>query len=140
MNTPAASPLRHAPTVARYLLGLAFFVFGLNGFLNFIPQPKEAMSAGATALMGGFMASGYMFPLIKGTELLAGILLLANRYVTLGLAILTPVLVNIVLFHAVLAPSGVAMGAILFAIQLYLAWAYRAAYRPMLAAVVSPTP
>ena len=139
MTAPATSPPRRATTVARYFLGLAFFVFGLNGFLNFIPQPKEAMSAGATALMGGFMASGYMFPLIKGTELVAGLLLLANRYVTLGLAILTPVLVNIVLFHAVLAPSGVAVGAILFAIHLYLAWAYRAAYRPMLLAVVYPS-
>jgi hypothetical protein len=75
---------------------------------------------------------------VKGTELVAGALLLSNRFVPLALAILAPVLVNIVAYHAFLAPSGIGIGLVLVALTLYLAWSYRAAYRPMLAARVAP--
>lgn len=135
----AARPLaRHLPTAARLLMGLGFFVFGLNGFLNFIPPPKEAMPEGVAAFAGALQGTGYMFPLIKGTETLVGALLLANRFVPLALALIAPVLVNIVLFHAFLAPSGIAPGLVLLALELYLAWSYRGAFRPMLAARVAP--
>jgi uncharacterized membrane protein YphA (DoxX/SURF4 family) len=130
--------VRHLPTAARLLLGLAFFVFGLNGFLNFIPAPSEPIPAGAAAFGGALAATGYMFPLVKGTEVLVGVLLLANRFVPLALALLAPVLVNIVLFHGFLAPSGSAPGLVLLALELYLAWSYRAAFRPMLAARAAP--
>jgi uncharacterized membrane protein YphA (DoxX/SURF4 family) len=63
----AKSSTRYLPTIARILMGLMFFVFGLNGFLHFIPQPKTPMPDGVMALMGGFMKSGYMMPLIFGT-------------------------------------------------------------------------
>ncbi len=66
------------PTVARILLGLPFFVFGLNGFLHFIPQPPMPGPAGAFA--GALFASGYLFPLLKGTEVVASLLLLSNRF------------------------------------------------------------
>jgi hypothetical protein len=65
-------------------------------------------------------------------------LLLANRFVPLALALLAPVLVNIVLFHGFLAPSGSGPGLVLLALELYLAWSYRAAFRPMLAARAAP--
>lgn len=129
---------RHVPTAARLLLGLAFFVFGLNGFLNFIPAPSEPIPPGAAAFGGALAATGYMFPLVKGTEVLAGALLLANRFVPLALALLAPVLVNIVLFHGFLAPSGSGPGVALLALELYLAWSYRGAFRPMLAARAAP--
>jgi uncharacterized membrane protein YphA (DoxX/SURF4 family) len=127
---------RHAPTAARVLLGLVFFVFGLNGFLNFLPAPPPSGPAGAfgTALA----ATGYMWPLIKGTELVGGALLLSNRFVPLALALLAPVIVNIVAFHTALAPPNPVTFLVL-GLELYLAWSYRDAFRPMLAARAVPT-
>jgi uncharacterized membrane protein YphA (DoxX/SURF4 family) len=131
---------RHAVTVARVLFGLMFFVFGLNGFLNFIPKPTAPMPAGAGAFAGAMMATGYLFQLVKGTEVIVGALMLANRFVPLALALIAPVVVNIVLFHAVLAPSGVALPLVILALELYLAWSYRQAFLPMLAARVTTDP
>jgi len=135
----AASFTRFFPTIARLLLGLMFFVFGLNGFLNFIPAPTTPMPEASMAFAGALMATGYMMPLIKGVELLCGILLLANRFVPLALTLLAPVLVNIVAFHVFLAPSGMVMIAVILLLEIYLAWAYRDAFRPMLAPRVRPS-
>jgi len=133
-----SSVSRYAPTVARVLLGLVFFVFGLNGFFQFIPQPSTPPPDRAMAFIGALLKAGYMFPLIKGTEVLAGALLLSNRFVALALALLAPIVVNIVAFHTLLAPSGAALALVVLALEVYLAWSYRDAYRPMLAARVSP--
>nr|ASV46878.1 hypothetical protein [uncultured bacterium] len=129
---------RHFTTVARCLMGLMFVVFGMNGFLNFIPPPPEPLPEGAVAFSAALMKTGYMLPLIKGTEVLVGVMLLANRFVPLALALLAPVIVNIVAFHAFLAPEGMVMTFVVLALELYLAWSYRAAYRPMLAMRVTP--
>lgn len=138
-NSPAPKSLaRHLPTIARVLLGLMFLVFGLNGFLNFIPQPKDPIPEGAMAFVGAMMKTGYLFQLVKGTEVVVGALLLLNRFVPLALAFLAPVIVNIVAFHAFLAPSGAAMTVVILGLELYLAWAYRSAFRGMLAARVTP--
>jgi len=124
------------PSIARIALGLAFFVFGLNGFLHFLPQPP--MSGPPADFAGALFATGYMFPLIKGTEVVASILLLSNRYVPLALALLAPVMVNIVAFHAFLAPAGLALPIVLLALELYLARSYRDAFAPMLHARTEP--
>lgn len=126
----------YIPTAARVLLGLVFTVFGLNGFFNFLPQPPMPEAAGA--FLGALAATGYMFPLIKGTEVVAGVLLLGNRFVPLALALLAPVVVNIVAFHAVLAPGGMALPLVVLGLELTLAWSYRDAFRSMLAARSSP--
>src|SRR6266850_5228498 len=131
---------RYFPAIARILMGLAFTLFGLNGFLHFIPEPKTPMPEAAAAFAGGLMKSGYMFPLIMGTQLLVGILLLMNRFVPLALLLIMPVLVNIIAFHVFLSPSAsaTAPGAILMALELYLAWAYRGYYRSVLVARAKP--
>jgi hypothetical protein len=121
-----------AKTAARLLLGAAFTVFGLNGFLHFIPMP--APTGLAAVFMGGLGATGYMFPLIKGTEVVAGLLLLSNRFVPLALTILAPVVVNIVAFHAFLAPAGLALPLALTALGIYLAYTERAVFAPVLQA------
>ena len=134
LSTPRPRAIaRHAATAARVLLGLVFFFFGLDGFLHFIPQPDPStLPPGCVAFAGALMATGYMFPLIKGTEVLVGALLLANRFVPLALVVLAPVLVNIVLFNAFLTPSGIGMAVALVILQLSLAWKHRSAYRPLL--------
>jgi hypothetical protein len=86
------------------------------------------------ALAVALLRSGYLFPLIKGTEVAAGALLLANRFVPLALVVIAPVIVNIVAFHAFLAPSGLVLAGALDALEIALAWVHRAAYRPLLAA------
>jgi uncharacterized membrane protein YphA (DoxX/SURF4 family) len=124
----------YLPAIARSVLGAAFFVFGLNGFLNFIPPPTEPMPEGAVSLGMAFMSSGYLFQLIKGTEVLAGLLLLCNRFAPLALVVLAPVLVNIVAFHIFLMPPGIGLSLVLAGLELYLAWVYRAAFAPLLTA------
>jgi uncharacterized membrane protein YphA (DoxX/SURF4 family) len=124
---------RIAISTVRVVFGLAFFVFGLDGFLHFLPQPTTPPPEGAMAFAIALMKSGYMFPLIKGTELVAGALLLSNRFVPLALVLLAPVVVNIVAFHAFLAPAGLGIAIAVLAVELALAWAYRGAYRPLLA-------
>lgn len=136
--TPVAAPstrsiARHTATAARILLGLVFFVFGLDGFLHFIPQPTEPMSDSAMAFALGLVKSGYMFPLIKGTEVAVGVALLSNRLVALALIVIAPVIVNIVAFHAFLAPSGLAIACALVVLAGYLAWTHRRAYAPLFA-------
>lgn len=125
------------PTAARLLLGLVFLVFGLNGFLQFLPQPPLPAAGGA--FMGALAATGYMFPLIKGTEVVAGLLLLGGRFVPLALVLLAPVIVNIALFHVVLAPVNMIMVVVLLALEVYLAWAYRDAFTGVLQAHARPT-
>ena len=124
---------RIATSIARVLFGLVFFVFGLDGFLHFVPQPTTPPPEGAMALGVAFAQSGYMFPLIKGTELVGGALLLANVFVPLALVLLAPIVLNIVAFHVFLAPSGMLLSFVLLAVEIGLAWSYRAAYRPLLA-------
>ena len=102
------------------------------GFCISSRSPKTPMPDGVMALMGGFMKSGYMMPLIFGTQTLVGALLLLNRFVPLALALVAPVIVNIIAFHVFLMPSTIAPGIVVLVLEVYLAWSYRKAYLPML--------
>lgn len=129
---------RYLTLVVRILMGLMFFVFGLNGFLHFIPEPKAAMPEGAAAFAGALMKTGFMFQLVSGTQLIVGVLLLLNRFVPLALALIAPIIVGIVTFHIFLAPASIAPGIVVLVMELYLAWAYRNTFRPMLAMRSTP--
>ncbi|MCU1226046.1 MAG: hypothetical protein JWQ42_4139 [Edaphobacter sp.] len=107
--------MKIASLVARILLGLLFTVFGLNGFLHFIPSPPPSGLAGQ--YIGALYVSHYLVVVFL-LQLIGGLLLLVNRYVPLALLLLGPVVVNIVLFHAFLAPEGLPMA--LFAVVLWL--------------------
>jgi hypothetical protein len=123
----------------RVLLGALFFVFGLNGFLNFIPPPAGPMPQGAVAFGAALVATGYMFPLVKGIEVLCGALLLCNRFVPLALTLLAPVVVNILAFHVFLASDGVGMAALVVLLEGGLAWLYRDAFAPLLSRRTAPS-
>lgn len=127
--------LRKLPALARILLGLVFFVFGLNGFLNFLPAPPLPDAAGAFI---GALVAGKFLPVVKAIEVVAGLALLTGRFVPLALTLLAPIVVSIVLFHAVLAPDGMAVPLLVLALGLYLAWAYRDAFRGVLDARARP--
>jgi uncharacterized membrane protein YphA (DoxX/SURF4 family) len=126
------------PATARILMGLLFLVTGLNGFLNFLPQPTTPMPEKAMAFAGAMMKTGYFFPLVMGTQLVVGLLLLSNRFVPLALVLIAPVVVNIIAFHVFLAPAGLGLAGVVLALELYLAWTYRRAYRSVLAPRVDP--
>ena len=98
--------MKIASTIARYLAGVIFLVMGLNGFLNFIHFSPPAGIAGQ--FMGALYVSHYLW-VIFAFQVIAGALLLVNRFVPLAVAILAPVLVNILTFHVLLAPSGLPM-------------------------------
>lgn len=108
--------MRTASVIARYLTGVIFLVMGLNGFLNFIPLPPPG--GVAKQFMGALYVSHYLW-VIFAFQVIAGVLLLVNRYVPLAVAVLAPVIVNILTFHATMAPSGLPLAvfvAILWAV------------------------
>jgi putative oxidoreductase len=107
--------MKIATLIARILLGLLFLVFGLNGFLHFIPMQPPTGLAGQ--YMGALFLSHYLV-VVFVLEAVGGLLLLINRYVPLALVLLGPVIVNIALFHACLAPAGLPIA--LFAVALWL--------------------
>ncbi len=117
--------------ISRVLLGLLFSVFGLNGFLHFIPAPMPTGIAGQ--YLGALFVSQYL-EAIFAMQLVAGVLLLANRFVRVALLILAPILVNIVLFHVCMAPVGFAPAVIALALWSVLFYHERSAFTPFLVA------
>jgi uncharacterized membrane protein YphA (DoxX/SURF4 family) len=117
--------------ISRILLGLMFLVFGLNGFLHFISAPMPTGVAGQ--YVGALFVSHYL-AVVFALELVAGVLLLANRFVRAAVVILAPILVNIVLFHACMAPEGIAPAAIGIALWSVLFYRERAAFSTLWAA------
>jgi putative oxidoreductase len=128
--------MKTAVVIARTLLGIIFVVFGLNGFLQFLPQPE--MPQAAIAFFGGLAASGFMLPTLFATQLVGGALLLLGM-VPLGVVILAPVIVHIVEFHVFLAPAGLPLAVVVAALALFLAWTHRPAYRLLFAASLAPS-
>jgi putative oxidoreductase len=92
--------------ISRFLLGLIFLVFGLNGFLHFIPMPLPSGVAGQ--FLGAIFVSKFLLA-ISGLQVIAGALLLINRYLPLALTILGPIIVNILLFHGLMNPAGLGL-------------------------------
>jgi len=115
--------MKVATIVARVLLGLVFVVFGSNIFLHFIPMPPQKPSL-ATDFGKALMESHYMY-VVGLLQVIGGLLLLIGRFVPLGLTLLGPVIVNILLFHVFLDPSGLPMAIIDAVLALFLLWRYR---------------
>jgi len=118
------------PKLAQWFLGAIFLVFGVNGYLNFIPTPP--MEGSAMVFMGGLFSAPYFIHLLKLTEIACGLLLLIGVYVPLALVILAPIVVNILLFHIFLAPAGVIMAIVITVAYLYLVVSHLDAYKKLL--------
>jgi putative oxidoreductase len=122
--------------ISRLLLAVTFTVFGLNGFLHFIPMPPPTGVAGQ--FIGAMLVSKYLL-VVFALEVIGGVLLLLNRYVPLTLTLLGPIIVNILLYDASMEPSGLAL-----AVFVVLLWGVtfarvRSAFAGMLAARVETT-
>ena len=127
---------RFFPHIARVLMGLAFLAFGVMGLLQ-LAKPPPNLPEVMLRVSAALMTAGYM-NVASGTMTLVGALLLINRFVPLALALIAPILVGILTFHIAINPSGIGMGAFFTLLELYLAWSYRSAFRPMLRARVRP--
>jgi putative oxidoreductase len=106
--------------IARLLLGLIFLVFGLNGFLNFMGMGP--MPSGLAGQFIGALALSHYFWVVAALQIVGGVLLLVNRFVPLALVLLGPVIVNILLYHLLLNPTGAPLAivvAILWGIVFY---------------------
>src|SRR5712671_7648069 len=99
--------MKIAIIIARSLLGLVFVVFGSNMFLHFIPMPPPPEGPARDFMTALFM-SHYVY-VVGALQVVGGLLLLAGRWVPLGLTLLGPVIVNILCFHILMAPSGLPM-------------------------------
>lgn len=124
--------MKHAPTIAGGLLGLAFVIFGSNFFLNFIPMPADPSPPDAPhkLFMGALFPTGYL-AFVKVLEILGGVLVAIPRTRNAGLLVLGPILVNILAFHLfLLKGAGLAdptlIGLCLLAV--YLLWVERRAW------------
>lgn len=109
--------------IVRLLLGLAFTIFGLNFFLNFIPAPPPEPGL-AGDFVKVFTASG-MAKAVGAIQLLSGLLLLVGRFVPLALTMLAAMIFNILVFHITMAPSTIAPGIVVAVLELFLIWSYR---------------
>jgi putative oxidoreductase len=124
--------MKVATVIARLLLGLIFVVFGSNAFLHFLPMPP--LPKGITGeYLHAFFASGYVY-VIGGFQVLGGLLLLIGRFVPLGLTILGAIIVNIWIFHILMAPepAGLPPAILVTILELFLVWRYRDAFRGIL--------
>ena len=121
---------------ARYLLGLIFLVFGVNGLMmiftgsGFIPmpEPNEQMQA----VMGGLFAAGYLMPLVKILEVVAGAMLLANKHVALALTLLGPIVVNILGLHIFADLGGLPMAGLITIMWAVLMKEHWATFAPIM--------
>lgn len=132
--------MQKAVVVCRILMGLPIAVFGSNWFLKFMPlvaemsQAESGFTPEAHDLMVAFTKSGFVMDAVVLVHIAAGVMLIANRFVPLALAIHLPVTLMMVLFHARL-DSGTGMIAFpLAGLHLFLIYAYQDAYRPLLEA------
>jgi len=123
--------MKIAVIVIRVLLGALYLFASVSYFLNLMPKAPE-MTAAQTSFMTGVMASVYLFPLIKITELLCGVMLLIGRTAPLAAIIIFPVTLNIFLYTAFLAqPKDIPMSAVMLLFNLVLLYVYRAKYMPI---------
>ncbi len=117
--------MKKVTLIARLILGLIFFGSGLAFFFT-TPPP---MTGPIAEFFTGLMATHYFFYLLKGTEIVCGLLLLSGFFVPLALVVLAPVILNIFLVHAFMMPEGLPMAIVIGVLETYLAF-FSAEYSP----------
>src|SRR5882762_3696755 len=118
--------MKIASIIARYLIALVFIVFGLNGFLHFLPM-KPPSSETAMQYFTAMSASHYLW-FVFGLQVIAGVLFLFRRTVPLALTLAGPLIVNILLFHALMDPGGIVPGLVVTVLWFVVYWQFRAAF------------
>ena len=117
--------MRIVTLIARVLLGLIFVVFGLNGFFHFL---NMAPPPGLAGQFIGALAQSHYFWVVAGLQVAGGVLLLVNRFVPLGLVLLGPVIVNILLYHVLLFPSGMQLAIVVTILWFIVFYGHRQSF------------
>ena len=97
--------MKHIFTAARILLGVIFLIFSLNYWLQFIPIPSQPEGSHGANFMGAIFATKFL-TVVKVLELVAAVLLISGRYINLALVLIGPIIINIALFHILVAPGN----------------------------------
>ncbi len=124
--------MKIAATIVRILMGLMFIFSSVVVLFKLVPQPEQ--TGAVKVFMEGMAASVYLLTLIKVTELGCGILFLVGRFAPLATVMIFPITLNILFFHAFVAPEGLVMAIILMLANLFLAYVYRKNYATLVAA------
>ena len=119
-------------TITRIILGLAFIFYGVT---KFFPVGSVQLPAPAMEFLGAMVSAGYFIPFVGIAELLVGIMLVFNFWVPFAMIILSPVMLNVILFNIFLAPSafGMIMLLVLVALQAYIMYYTWSHYKPLFA-------
>src|SRR6204780_3973353 len=123
--------MKIASIVARYLLGLIFTVFGLNGFLHFIHQPPPANPLEIQFLVA--VSASHFAAFFFALQVLGGLLLLFGFFVPLALTVLAAELFNILAFHLTMAPASIAPALVAAVLWVLVFLQYRASFKDVLA-------
>ena len=118
--------MKIASVIARYLIALVFIVFGLNGFLQFLPM-KPPSSDAAVKYFTVMSTSHYLW-FVFGLQIISGALFLVRRTVPLALTLAGPLIVNILLFHLLMDPAGIGPGLIVTILWFVIFWRFRSAF------------
>jgi putative oxidoreductase len=123
-------------TIPRIVLGAVFAGAALNYFWSVVfgwMLFPVSITPQAMQFAGVVIKTGYLWPLMKAINLVAGILLIANRAPAFAVALLVPVTVIIVWFQVFLNPLPIPVAtAVLAAIcELMLLRAYANRYAGM---------
>ncbi len=121
--------MKKAAVAARLIFGFLWVVFGLNFFFHFLPQPPPPEAG--LKFLSGLMAAPYFFVLLKVTEIAVGVMLLANIAVPLALVLISPIVIQILLYHTVLDPSGAPIALLITVLNLFLGIAYWQNFKPL---------
>jgi uncharacterized membrane protein YphA (DoxX/SURF4 family) len=128
--------MRVISIIARYLLGLLFTVFGLNGFLNFIHQPPPPNPLAMQFLVA--VSSSHFAAFFFAVQVIGGLLLLSGYFVPLALALLAAELYNILAFHLTLAPASIPPALVACVLWVLVFLQYRGSFRGILTAKPAP--
>jgi putative oxidoreductase len=121
-------------TLPRVVLGLIFLVGAIDGFAfiftgSHLIHPLE--SDRGLQFQGALEATDFFWPLMKTVELIGALCLLSNRAPAFGLAIPSPVITVIVLFHLFLSPQGIPLALLLVICGALMLRAYASRYESM---------
>jgi hypothetical protein len=114
----------------RYTLAAMLLIFGLNKFFHFMSSPS--LSDEAQAYLQAMESTGILFPLLGIIYILTAVALIVDRYAALMLLILTPITINILIFHGSLALGGIGPGLIVAILNALALFTYRMKYREIL--------
>lgn len=136
---------KYSILILRILMGLPLAFFGIMGLFKIMPDPhafwesQEDFAPQATSFLLAMWDSRFMMLSVVFAHLIAGLLLLVNRYVPFALAMHLPVSLLMFLFHLVLDPATGGIAYLIFLLNVYLIYRYRNSYQGLLEQK-TPTP